>query len=437
MHFTQVPILAYWKEALMAGAFGIAMLALLAGRVPAVRLRRAPNAMLFGLLAIVIFGFRHSVNTAALAGAVGLLIYVAAYYAATLAFDRQHLLKLVRALAFPATIVAAGAIVQVTMDPTLWGMVPAFMLGTSTTIRAGSLLGSSIILAPYLAMSIVMHLALLMTARRVHVRWIIALAIGVQIIALVNTWSRGGWFQLTISVAIFLSIILYRELIVVGRRKIVKTVALGMWLVSVASIIYLFRGQESAIIAEIGARVASALNWTSSEDSNILRLSTWLSVLAFIGQDPWNALFGSGLGEGWMFSTATGSDPLWSPYRVWMEAQGLPAVTESYWLLLLLNIGIVGTAIYFGIIMSILRKGMRSSSWLGAPAESVLLASLVANVVGMVIAAGWYQSLTSVFIGPVFWLQCAALGVLSDECNRGGNHAGRAVHATVPDGVHR
>ncbi|MGH7703627.1 MAG: hypothetical protein ACREMO_11060 [Gemmatimonadales bacterium] len=400
--------LIHWKEALIALSCLVAVFGALLGRLSSSRLRRTPLALLGLFLGVVACSALGRGDLIAVFGAGGYTVYLCLYLVIVLSFRDLRPGLLIFLLLTPGVIIALGAIVQIVRDPTLWGLVTLVVLGGTDLIRTGSILGSAIVLAPYLTILVVLGLAATVAARRWTTRLPALGATLVLSVALGTTWSRGGWLQLLLALVILGGLVWWgggtRALAPVRRRLLI-----GGVIVLVALSLWLTREGASGVLENLKARTVAALNW-STEEANLERRRAWIANLQFLAESPVRVLVGAGPGEGWTFELP--SRGTISPYEAWMLRRGLPPVTESFFLLLLLNLGVLGLGLFCAIYLSILRRGFRLLRRLEDPFEYTATAAVVAGLLALFVAQLWFQSLTSIFVSMILWVQFAYLSLL-------------------------
>ena len=407
-------VAAFWKEALIASALAGIAAASLRG-VPARTFRGVPVA---GILLFCAMGVAWAIartDRTAMYGLAGFTVYIALFVVALYGFDREHVPRLIGWIIAPAVLVTIGALVQLVASDTMYGLVIAYELAGSGRIRVTSFLGSSILLAPYLAMTILLTAAAALRTPHTGRRIAAALATVLMLYALVNTWSRGGWLQLMLGGGLFM---LLMVLFSPGHARtiLVRRLALGFAVV-LCVVPIAFALFDLPVDTEVFTqRLASAVNW-STDRGNLERLRAWSATWQFIGSSPAGLLVGIGPGEGWYFASTEGFDG--TRYTGFMAAQGLPAVTESFWFLLLLNYGAIGLIVFMGLYLSMLWRGFRMLRRMTDRSQFIYCAALLANLGSMFVELSWLQSITSIYIGMLIWMQFAILMIMSRDLENG------------------
>jgi O-antigen ligase len=398
------PETAFWKETLIAVGVVLAAARLLGG-VPASRFRGVPLLPLLLFVAMAGIWAVARGDTTAVYGFAGYGAYSALFLLVVLAFEGRDAPRLAWLLIVPAFIVAIGGVIQVFWSPTLWGLTLTFALPGSDQVRVSSLLGSTILLAPYLAYAIILAVGETLAARRADVKLALLVMIGVMLFALVHTWSRGGWLQLVIAGALLVLL-----MVAYGPARqanlLVQRVALaGAVLILALPLIIMTVGVQADPTALAG-RAASTLDFTT-DAGNVERLRTWVASWEFVGRSPGGLLIGIGPGEGWYFQNIDRFGQ--SAYTNWMSANGVSPVTESWWLLLLLNLGVLGLGLFLYAFGALLLGALRALPDAADSRDFVRRAALLANLGSAVVALSWLQSLTSVHVAMVVWVQVGML----------------------------
>ena len=153
--------------------------------------------------------------------------------------------------------------------------------------------------------------------------------------ALAFSYSRGSVVNLLVALAVF------SRLRRVGTWRSLAVLAVCMALAAVAGH-FLF----PALAEHYWSRLKLSLEYVSSAPNGVLsgRISTWRTLLDFIGREPWHAIFGIG------YKTL--------PYS---EFAGGRIVADNTYLSLLIETGIVGLAAFLAMNAAILRSALRAA----------------------------------------------------------------------------
>lgn len=143
-------------------------------------------------------------------GLLATLLYTGAYYLARISiFEERRLQLLCQGIALGATVVGLYALLQRLGADPIWGELP--------NGRVFSTIGQPNALAGYLAMAVPFTAANALSAPTVGrvARW--AVAIAVQVVALILTLSRGGYLGLAVGTIVMTAILLRRRIVQPGR----------------------------------------------------------------------------------------------------------------------------------------------------------------------------------------------------------------------------
>lgn len=419
------PLVSFWKEGLIALGILLVLIRMGVG-LPRERLRGIPFialllfATMAGLWAVARADFT------AVYGFAGFSAYMALFLLVVLAFTAEDATRLIWMLIVPAFLVAVGAVMQVLVSPTLWGLTLTYALPGSDHLRASSLLVSPILLAPYLSYAIVLAGGEMLATTRAGRRALLFVMAVVMLFALVYTLSRGGWLQLIVAGTILVLVTAAFGPPRLANMLLQRVALTAVFVVLALPVAFMLMRVEVDTTALI-SRFTSTIDFTNDLGGNVARIRAWAATWEFIGQSPAGLLIGIGPGDGWFFQNLDRFGQ--SAYTNWMSGNGLSSVTESYWLLLVLNLGVIGLGLFVYGYGALLLRAVRELPRINDSAEFIRRAALVANLGSAFVALTWLQSLTSVHIAMMVWVQAGILMILTRDNTP---VADAAPHSTAP-----
>ena len=313
--------------------------------------------------------------------------YVAAYFLARIAItDQVRLRLLLRGAAIAGTATAAYGLMQRSGFDPIWSEVPGG--------RVFSTIGQSNALGAYLAMSIPLTMAITPNGTR---QWIIkATVIGIQVAALVLTFSRGAYLGLAAGVLV-LGIVAFRGWS--RQQRWVAPLVAGVGLLVLAALVPLSPFQAEADRA--GTRLIESFN---TEDGSVrAHFDFWEVGLAMSADRP---LAGSGP-DTYALLFPEYRDKTLTPERA---APYLPYRVESphnVYLAIATGSGIPATIVYVALIITVIWVGVRFA-WRNADRGPALM-------IGGAVAAVTSHTITDSFMTAELagsWLAWALLGAL-------------------------
>lgn len=249
-------------------------------------------------------------------------------------------------------------------------------------IRAQAIFPHPIVLGCALMLMLPVGVARLLTGDKTRRRPIALVSVPLMAAALFATESRGPWGAALVAVIVLAALMR-------GETRILIVAGLAALLVGVAF---------SPIGGKAATLVRGVIDPTSGQDAGVYtvqyRQQLWNSTLSYAGAHP--------LGTGPGLASGIG---LWSV--VGGNQTDLSLSIDNAYAKYLLEIGIVGFALFLALIAVVLRE-----TWLArrtADSELAALASaLVAAQVGMLIASATVATFTWAQLGALFWLLCGA-----------------------------
>ncbi|MGI5875301.1 MAG: O-antigen ligase family protein [Dethiobacteria bacterium] len=199
--------------------------------------------------------------------------------------------------------------------------------GLST--RIFSFFGNPNVLAEYLIMLIPFGLALVWSVRDYRKKMLLLAMTGTLTLALILTFSRGGWLGLAVGLFFFA---------LLKDRRILFLLFFLVLLFSLVGAVFM-----PDVFLQRFATIGS-----SQDTSNIYRLMVWEEALLII-KDFW----ATGVGLGYQAFRKI------YPYYM-LTRQKLPYHAHNTYLQFLVETGVVGFFIFLWLIVSVLKKGLQS-----------------------------------------------------------------------------
>lgn len=354
-------------------------------------LRRAmPNVLFVICIFIFYFTVRSLISDSHLTSIIGLATYVA-YIPLTVIITSQHnnfrkFLSISNNTLFTiATIVAF-----ITIPELLFGLD---MLNNRELMnfRAGSTTGSPLHLSVYLALTVPLVSARLLfkNKRSALETGLLILALATMSIGLFLTLSRGGWVQAAISLAT-LGVFLFLDrgsAIIFNIANTVKRVSL----IGIPSIclILLILPINWAAFSLYSSRMYAIFDWVS-DPGNVNRIQIWSSAWQRFESSP---IVGLGLGSA--------TNALSKINNLDSTSQ----ITESYYLKLLVESGIIGLLLFVAVNVMLLGKTIQmiKSSHPIALEYRWLSIGIFSSVVGLLCEIATLQSLETQIINGMYW----------------------------------
>jgi O-antigen ligase len=216
------------------------------------------------------------------------------------------------------------------------------------------------------------------------------LLVFLSLVILFGVWSRGAFGMFCIGV-VTANIYKYKE-----RTRIHFSIKKHLWNKEpFRSIVWIsLLGTLIAIIpASFFSRMYEIFNW-SSELGNLKRADRWISTIDLVAEKAHTIMFGIGPGNTGNVITYFDFNPVF----------GGSVATESYYLKILLEMGIVGLALFMAFLICVICYGwsvkIRSSTKDEAIVKTAMISILIAHSVEMF----FLQSLESTAVGVMFWL---------------------------------
>lgn len=196
-------------------------------------------------------------------GLLMLTCAVVSFYLILLFADRAFFERLIRAVAFVASVVA------------LYGIGEWFIGGG----RIGSLLGNAAFFAGYLGISVFATLAAAQLLPKVWQR-VVYVGAGLQVIAIILTATRGTILALLVALLISL---LYLTVRASDKKRAWSASILGTLLV-LGGLFFAWRSELARVPFEPIARMASI---SVTEGTVSSRLFVWKNMMTEVGKSPW------------------------------------------------------------------------------------------------------------------------------------------------------
>lgn len=399
------PGLKYWKECLVL-TLGCQVLVVVFGtRTVFLRrkwIQRLSKNRAFWLYVgwTVVAAVLHP-SALSLKGVAGYSLYSVVAVAVMVNFDLHQAVSLLRLVSFVGSVVALSSLYQFFFDPTLVGLIepvhwiPGFEL---SQVRAGSILGGSpIVTGMYLAMMVPLAVALLKLEVGRCVRWLHALEAGVMVAALGATVTRAAWLQLVST------LVLFGVLRAFGKKPevdVAKSVGLLCLTFAVAAV---------ALTAYIGSSEVELPPLVAAGNEG--RLERWRTAFGLL--DVEQLFLGYGPGVSWPQFVFDEPESVIIIEKLLEETAAARASTESYALMLLLDLGVGGMVAFYlqlwrwvEVASHVGRRlqGRQSFELLSWALASVLAAMMVSTVVCI--------SLTSWQVCALFWAYIGVIPVL-------------------------
>lgn len=356
--------------------------------------------------------------TRSIYGLAGYLLYVIFYFCFLIYIRKEHILLIARLLVFLGVILSIGAILQILIDPSLFGLVPRPMFIPQQrllVVRTGSFMGAPTTFGLYINFIFFIALGLFISERDRKKRFFYASVICAMLISIVTTLARRVWLHFILSCLSFIILVLLSGCEPKKRyllRRLLNCVLVG--LVALGMLIYLGRltGVNSVDIAK--KRFMSTFDFRQDR-SNLERLARWKATTAFIlGNDSF--LFGNGPGQACRFGThdTVQDSELLNYLDSFTEGRSGP---ESWHLALVVDLGIVGAllflCIYFRLILigfhtviNLLKKDTKTAS---------VILGITSGFIGFVPVA----ALDEWCLANMFWL-CAGIVMVTAKAERQG-----------------
>jgi O-antigen ligase len=308
--------------------------------------------------------------------------------------DIERIAKILVFYIYP--VVSVGAILSIFSSNPLVASSEIAYLGTSEqtafdALRATSFTGSSLHLGLYNAMLLPLALGYLTLKEqkgRLTTLWLI-FVFSLGIISLLLSFSRGAWVQTFISLAV---------VAVFARRKI----TVGTW--GLIGLGILMLTMVPAVRENTGLwmqRMQSITDWTSSA-GNISRITIWTSSI-----DKFTESYFMGFGP-----SSTGNAP------VRFGLASIATVTESSYIKLLLELGIIGFVLFVGLYYRFTALAFRLIKLVDFPSIKWLSASIAAVLIGLAAEMAIYQSIETQIVQGFLWFYLAALPIIYREITR-------------------
>ena len=251
---------------------------------------------------------------------------------------------------------------------------------TGLESRVFATLDNPNVLAEFFVFTIPLSLAVLWSSRNNITRLFIAGIIGLSVLCLVLTFSRGAWLGFALAMLIFF--------LLKDRR--------ALFLLLIMGVVGMFFLPESIL-----ARVASIGNL--QESSTAYRLSIWAASLRIIA-DYWVSGIGPGLPT---FAIV---------YPYYSLAAGMAYHSHNLFLQLVVEMGIVGLGAFLWLMWTFVRVGLKGLRATEDPYLKNLLIGLLSGMAGFLL-----QGLTDyVWYSPrlilTFWLM---LGLMAAAVRQG------------------
>ncbi|MBC7078198.1 MAG: hypothetical protein H5T92_07835, partial [Synergistales bacterium] len=310
-------------------------------------------------------------------------------------FDLRHSRSLVRVICFVGSVVAGTSLYQFFFEPSLGGLlrsphwIPGFEL---VRVRAGSAMGASpIVTGAYLALIVPLGLALLACEPSRLARWFHALQVGLMVVALAVTFSRSAWVQLAVSFALLAALLVLPEKWQAARIPIAGLVCLTVALVAVGFVVC------------TGSVESPSHPWLVA--GNQVRVLRWYTSLS--ASDVEQLLVGYGPGVTWpMF--ASGQAEFGMVLRRLEQLTPGVSSTESFALMLFLDLGILGLLTFFAQLWVWIRSTLgaqpgaygRGKTWpLSWALASALAGAMVSALVSITLASWQVAALMWTYAG--------------------------------------
>ena len=147
-----------------------------------------------------------------------------------------------------------------------------------------------------------------------------------------------------------------------------------------------------------------------NDPSNIVRLERWKITLSFVTEKT--ILLGAGPGLGWWFGTV---DPM-SESELFQKlgktvASGGRGSTESFYLLVLVELGVVGFFVFLFLQLRFIWSGIRTILYFRSEENRTLV--IVLGVTAALIGYFPLASLLNWSIVSLFWFYCAIITISS------------------------
>jgi O-antigen ligase len=253
---------------------------------------------------------------------------------------------------------------------------------TGLQSRVFATLDNPNVLAEFLVFTIPLSLAALISSRHLPTQVFITGIIGVSVLCLVLTFSRGGWLGFVLAMLVFF--------LLKDRRALFMLLLFGA--------VGIFFLPESIL-----ERAASIGNL--QESSTAYRLSIWTASLRIIA-DYWVSGIGPGLPTFAMV------------YPYFSLAAGMAYHSHNLFLQLVVEMGIMGLAAFLWMMWVFIRVGLQSWRKIQDPYLKNLLIGLIAGMAGFLL-----QGMTDyVWYSPriilTFWLMLGLMSALVRQAQR-------------------
>jgi tetratricopeptide (TPR) repeat protein len=259
-----------------------------------------------------------------------------------------------------------------------WGELSSGRYFTGSFYWHNQMAGFIIILIPLL-------LSLFLATRNLYFKFILLLVIFVSFLAIVLTYSRGGWISMLASLMLFFAF----------SFKKIKSHIKPLFIMLAVFMIVTFIILKPANVGKTGQSIKSELSSQTRSVSGNLRTTVWQNAFKILRDNP---IFGVGPG-------AFGSSYYKYQSVPWLYAK----YTHNHYLQYMAELGIIGFFLFASIILSALFRVFEERKRLGDETRYPLLLGVIAALFGSALHALIDVDWSRISLYSIFWILLAVL----------------------------